>query len=36
MVYTALIKRLDPQIEEEATIEVKGIEVTGFVSILSL
>ncbi|MGY0691931.1 hypothetical protein ACW2QC_03960 [Virgibacillus sp. FSP13] len=30
MVYTALIKRLDPQIEEEVTIEIEGIEFTGF------
>ena len=30
MVYTALVKRLDPQIEEEVTIEVEGIEFTGF------
>ncbi|MFP9128838.1 hypothetical protein [Niallia sp. BSM11] len=30
MVYTALVKRLDPQIEEEVTIEIEGIEFTGF------
>ncbi|MQR94643.1 hypothetical protein [Fictibacillus phosphorivorans] len=30
MVYTALVKRLDPQIEEEVTIEIEGIEYTGF------
>ncbi|WP_416150204.1 hypothetical protein ACM26V_04225 [Salipaludibacillus sp. HK11] len=30
MVYTALVKRLDPQIEEEVTIEIDGIEFTGF------
>ena len=30
MVYTALVKRLDLQIEEEVTIEIEGIEFTGF------
>lgn len=30
MVYTALVKRLDPQIEEEVIIEIEGIEFTGF------
>lgn len=30
MVYMALVKRLDPQIEEEVTIEIEGIEFTGF------
>ena len=30
MVYTALVKRLDPQIEEEVKIEIEGIEFTGF------
>ena len=30
MVYRALVKRLDPQIEEEVTIEIEGIEFTGF------
>ncbi|MCT6942583.1 MAG: hypothetical protein M3Z62_19370 [Metasolibacillus sp.] len=30
MVYTALVKRLDPQIEEEVTLEIEGIEFTGF------
>lgn len=30
MVYTALVKRLDPQIEEEVTIEIEGVEFTGF------
>jgi hypothetical protein len=30
MVYTALVKRLDPQIEEEVTIEIEGIQFTGF------
>lgn len=30
MVYTARVKRLDPQIEEEVTIEIEGIEFTGF------
>ena len=30
MVCTALVKRLDPQIEEEVTIEIEGIEFTGF------
>ncbi|MGG3889009.1 hypothetical protein [Metabacillus fastidiosus] len=30
MIYTALVKRLDPQIEEEVTIEIEGIEFTGF------
>lgn len=30
MEYTALVKRLDPQIEEEVTLEVEGIEFTGF------
>ena len=30
MVYTGLVKRLDPQIEEEVTIEIEGIEFTGF------
>ncbi|MFJ7744620.1 hypothetical protein [Peribacillus sp. NPDC097295] len=30
MEYTALVKRLDPQIEEEVTIEIEGIEFTGF------
>lgn len=30
MVYTALVKRLDSQIEEEVTIEIEGIEFTGF------
>ncbi|MDG5471431.1 hypothetical protein P6709_06705 [Jeotgalibacillus sp. ET6] len=30
MEYSALIKRLDPLIEEEVTIEMNGIEFTGF------
>ncbi|MEK5104925.1 hypothetical protein MKX83_23565 [Cytobacillus sp. FSL M8-0252] len=30
MVYTALVKRLDPLIEEEVTIEIEGVEFTGF------
>ncbi|KIL43122.1 hypothetical protein [Jeotgalibacillus campisalis] len=30
MEYSALIKRLDPLIEEEVTIEINGIEFTGF------
>ena len=30
MVYTALVKRLDQQIEEEVTIEIEGFEFTGF------
>jgi hypothetical protein len=30
MVYTALVKRLDPQIEEEVTIEIGDIEFTVF------
>ncbi|GAA5416859.1 hypothetical protein Pryu01_01898 [Paraliobacillus ryukyuensis] len=30
MAYTALVKRLDPQIEEEVIIEIEGIEFTGF------
>ncbi|SHM75964.1 hypothetical protein [Gracilibacillus kekensis] len=30
MVYTALVKRLDPLIEEEVTLELEGIEFTGF------
>lgn len=30
MVYTALVKRLDSQIEEEVTIEIEDIEFTGF------
>ena len=30
MVYRALVKRLDPQIEEEVTIEIEGIKFTGF------
>ncbi len=30
MVYMALVKRLDPQIEEEVIIEIEGIEFTGF------
>jgi hypothetical protein len=30
MIYTAQVKRLDPQIEEEVTVEIEGIEFTGF------
>lgn len=30
MIYSALVKRLDPLIEEEVTIEVEGITITGF------
>lgn len=30
MVYTALVKRLDPHIEEEVTMEIEGREFTGF------
>lgn len=30
MRYLALVKRLDPHIEEEVTLEIQGIEFTGF------
>lgn len=30
MKYWAVVKRLDPHIEEEVTLEVEGIEFTGF------
>ena len=30
MRYLALVKKLDPNIEEEVTLEIEGIEVTGF------
>lgn len=30
MIYMALVKRLDPLIEEEVCIEIEGIEFTGF------
>ncbi|MBD1221957.1 hypothetical protein [Virgibacillus halodenitrificans] len=30
MVYMAIVKRLDPHIEEEVTIEIDGVEFTGF------
>ncbi|MEW6978897.1 hypothetical protein QQS15_07325 [Bacillus pumilus] len=33
MVYDCFVKRLDPQIEEETTIEINGIEFTGFADI---
>lgn len=33
MIYTALVKRIDPLIEEEVTVEIKGFEFTGFASI---
>ncbi|MEI3613636.1 hypothetical protein [Pseudogracilibacillus sp. SO30301A] len=33
MNYIALVKRLDPLIEEEVTIEINGVEFTGFASI---
>lgn len=33
MIYECLIKRLNPLIEEEAIIEINGIELTGFSSI---
>ncbi|AMA74301.1 MULTISPECIES: hypothetical protein [Aneurinibacillus] len=33
MEYLALVKRLDPHIEEEVTLEVEGIEFTGFTSV---
>ncbi|MBY0185053.1 hypothetical protein K3L72_16695 [Bacillus altitudinis] len=33
MIYECLIKRLNPLIEEEATIEINGVELTGFISI---
>lgn len=30
MEYKALVKGLDPQIEEEVTLEIEGVEFTGF------
>jgi hypothetical protein len=33
MIYKALVKDLNPLIEEEVTLEVEGIEFTGFASI---
>ncbi|GIP46333.1 hypothetical protein J45TS6_47920 [Paenibacillus sp. J45TS6] len=30
MRYVALVKRLDPHIEEEVTLEIQGVEYTGF------
>lgn len=30
MNYMALVKGLDPQIEEEVTLEIEGVELTGF------
>ncbi|MDQ1852460.1 hypothetical protein [Bacillus stercoris] len=33
MIYKALIKKLDPHIEEEVILEIEGIEFTGFSSV---
>ena len=30
MIYTAFVKNLNPHIEEEVTVEIEGIEFTGF------
>ncbi|MYL62226.1 hypothetical protein GLW07_02535 [Bacillus hwajinpoensis] len=30
MIYNALVKKLDTQIEEEVTLEIDGVEFTGF------
>ncbi|KEO85107.1 hypothetical protein [Tumebacillus flagellatus] len=30
MEYMALVKRLDPHVEEEVTVEIEGVEFTGF------
>lgn len=33
MIYKALIKGLDPHIEEEVILEIEGVEFTGFSSV---
>jgi len=33
MIYNAFVKGLDPHIEEEVTLEIEGIEFTGFSSV---
>ncbi|QJC98292.1 hypothetical protein HC660_38450 [Bacillus mojavensis] len=33
MIYRALVKKLDPHIEEEVILEIEGIEFTGFSSV---
>ncbi|POO82176.1 hypothetical protein C1T30_10975 [Bacillus sp. MBGLi97] len=33
MIYKALIKKLDPHIEEEVILEIEGMEFTGFSSV---
>ncbi len=33
MIYKALVKGLDPHIEEEVILEIDGIEFTGFSSV---
>lgn len=33
MIYKAFVKGLDPHIEEEVTLEIEGIEFTGFSSV---
>ncbi|UQZ47913.1 hypothetical protein M1D69_01110 [Bacillus sp. PK3-037] len=33
MIYKALVKKLDPHIEEEVILEIEGIEFTGFSSV---
>lgn len=33
MKYNALVKKLDPHIEEEVILEIEGVEFTGFSSV---
>ncbi|MCY8545603.1 hypothetical protein [Bacillus vallismortis] len=33
MKYKALVKKLDPHIEEEVILEIEGVEFTGFSSV---